>query len=394
MRFRDVKHQERALSILRRALASGRTHHAYLFDGPDGVGKELAARALAARLLCNLPPDANAGMDACGTCASCKLFAGGSHPDFHLIERSLHKLHPEPNERRKKGLELGVNVVRHFLIDHASASPAVGRRRIFVVREAERMNEEAQNALLKTLEEPPGSACLVLVTSSAARLLSTIRSRCQRIPFGLLPPAFVREKLVTLASMNDETATALARLCDGRLGVALRWHKIDLLAAVDSLAGTLGLCIDEPDRFAKAVLETTNELALRAKKADTPAAEALDEPLPEIEAAADEDEDEEAESRASSKKIATDQLRDATRLSLLVVATLLRDALLAGENAGAMQIFGKQAVVRQLSQRWSQDELSDAIRAIATAETMIERNVSPQLALERFAAAARGAAGV
>ena len=94
MRFSDVQHQDRALSIVRRALASGRMHHAYLFDGPEGVGKELAARALAARLLCEAP-DLAENADACGECRACRLFAAGNHPDYHLIHRGLHKRHPD-----------------------------------------------------------------------------------------------------------------------------------------------------------------------------------------------------------------------------------------------------------------------------------------------------------
>lgn len=135
MFFRDVRHQDRALSILRRTLANGRTHHAYLFDGPDGVGKEMTARAVAAKLLCeNVPGDAgfqaglglggdadDADFEPCGDCRSCRLFAAGTHPDFHLVTRSLNKLHPEPQVRKTKGLYLVVAIIRHFLIERASA---------------------------------------------------------------------------------------------------------------------------------------------------------------------------------------------------------------------------------------------------------------------------------
>jgi DNA polymerase-3 subunit delta' len=217
VRFSDVHHQERALSIVRRALAGGRTHHAHLFEGPPGVGKELAGRALAAGLLCE-DPQRRPEADACGECRACKLFAAGNHPDFHLIHRGLHKLHPDRSIRAGKGLFLAVDVIRHFLIEPSSSSPALGQRRVFLIRDAERMNEGAQNALLKTLEEPPGSGCLILVTSSAERLLPTIRSRCQRVSFDLLPPDYVQARLRELAGVEPGAARTLAAVSQGRLG--------------------------------------------------------------------------------------------------------------------------------------------------------------------------------
>ena len=203
------------ISILRRALGSGRTHHAYLFDGPAGVGKELTARALV-RGCCVRMTAAPADADACGQCWPCRLLTTENHPDFHLIHRGLHKLHPDRAVRQRKGLFLGVDLIRHFLIEPAAMKPAQGRRRVFLIRDAERMNEEAQNALLKTLEEPPGTACLILVTASALRLLPTIRSRCQVVPFALLPTDFVSGELAARLGLSSADARALAALAGGR----------------------------------------------------------------------------------------------------------------------------------------------------------------------------------
>ena len=409
MFFRDVKHQDRALSLLRRALASGRTHHAYLFDGPSGVGKELAGVALAARLMC-LSAKADE-FEPCGKCDSCRAMAAGTHPDFHLVERRLHKLHPDPQERRKKGLELGVNVVRHFLIEHASSSPSLGRRRVFVVRDAERMNEQAQNALLKTLEEPPGAACLILVTSSAARLLTTIRSRSQRIAFGLLPADFVRERVAAIANVSPNAAAALAALSDGRLGVALQWQRIDLLSAIEPLTRLLATTLDDIERFAKETLAVATDLAVRARKvtaAETaapaergappgakPASKAAANDIGADADADDEDDDTEADAdEESAKSASTDELRDAVRLTLMLHATALRDALVQREQLTQARILGDAPAVARLAERFDAAALGEAIRNIAVAETMIERSVQPQLALERLAAAMTGAAGV
>jgi DNA polymerase III delta' subunit len=383
VRFSDVQHQDRALSIVRRALASGRTHHAYLFEGPEGVGKELAARALAARLMCEasgLAPDA----DACGECRACRLFGTGNHPDYHLIDRELHKRHPDKTVRSGKALFLVVDVIRHFLIEPASNSPSLGRRRVFLIRDAERMNEGAQNALLKTLEEPPGSACLILVTSSAERLLPTIRSRCQRVPFDLLPPDFVEERLQALAEVEPAAARTLADLAQGRLGAALHWQKIGLLTALTQVSQALanGLA-NNPEVFGKALLEIANELAIRTVEESGNFA---DEPL-------EGDEDEETpRSKAASRTIETDQLRAALKLVLLLIAAIYRDALIVQSAADtALRALPTElAVAEVLGGSADADALTDGIQAIATAERMLDRNVAPQLTCERLAVALTG----
>ena len=383
MRFSDVQHQDRALSIVRRALASGRMHHAYLFEGPEGVGKELSARALAAGLLCEAP-DRVPEADACGECRACRLFAVGNHPDYHLIDRALHKRHPDKTIRSGKGLFLVVDVVRHFLIEPASNSPSLGRRRVFLIRDAERMNEGAQNALLKTLEEPLGDACLILVTSSAERLLPTIRSRCQRVPFDLLPPDYVEEQLQALAEVEPATARTLAALAQGRLGAALHWHKIGLLTALAQVSqGLASGLADNPEVFGKTLLEIANELAIRT--------------IDESGNFADEqfNGDENAEiprSKASSRTIETDQLRAALKLVLLLIAAIYRDALVIQSASGTtLRLLPPElTAVDTLAGSADADQLADRIAAIAIAERMLDRNVAPQLTCERLAVALTG----
>jgi DNA polymerase-3 subunit delta' len=384
VRFSEILHQPRAISILRRALRSGRTHHAYLFDGPEGVGKALTARALAARLLCEtegLKPDD----DACGRCPSCHLLAVDTHPDFHLVHRGLHKLHPERKVRRSKGLFLVVDLIRHFVIEPAGMKPSQGRRRVFVILDAERMNEEAQNALLKTLEEPPGEAVLILVSSSAFRLLPTIRSRCQRIPFDLLPPAFIADVLRERFDTPAEDARALARLCDGRLGVAVGWRETGLLALLEPVAALSIAQLGDPEAFAKGAIQLAADLAKRSSAA-APSDEA-DEPD-------DEDDDESGEGDdggESSKSVSTDALRSALRLILMLIATLHRDALLI-QNGAAGLLAGRwpETVIVGLAKQRATAQLHAAVAAAAETERMIDRNVAPQLALERLAVAMLG----
>lgn len=383
MRFSEVQHQDRALSIVRRALASGRTHHAYLFDGPEGVGKELAARALAARLLCEAPGLA-ADADACGECRACRLFAAGNHPDYHLIERGLHKRHPDATVRGGRGLFLVVDVVRRFLIEPAANSPSLGRRRVFLIRDAERMNEGAQNALLKTLEEPPGAACLILVTSSGERLLPTIRSRCQRVPFDLLPPDYVETQLQALAEVEPGAARTLASLAQGRLGAALHWHRIGLLTALVQVSQTLGNGLaEQPETFGKTLLEIANELAIRtAHDSGNFADEQLDGP----------ENGESARPKAGARTIQTDQLRAALKLVLMLIAALYREALIvrSASQTSLRALPDELSAIDALVADADANQLAERIEAVATSEQMLDRNVAPQLTCERLAIALTG----
>ena len=413
MRFADIRHQERALSILRRSLASGRGHHAYLFDGPDGVGKELAGRALAAKLLCeNVPGQAgfqgglglgggaaDDDFEPCGDCRSCRLLATGNHPDFHVIERALHKLHSIPTIRKSKGLFLVVDVIREFLIERASAAPALGKRRVFLIREAERMNDQAQNALLKTLEEPPGEAALILITASSSRLLPTIRSRCQRIPFGALPSAFVLERLVA-AGVQRDAARTLTGLSQGQLGPALEWNRLNLAEIVDRVAALLvGTPANEPEAFSKALVEIAAEVVQRRKaeekKAAKTAAGAPDGDQPEDETDDDVDAEDTDEEKTSVKNIATDELRGALKLCFAIVSAILRDALVSqslrgcgagtGDEAGLRLLSPKIAAVDRLAGTADDGQLSGRIRGVSHAEYMLDRNVAPALVCDRLA---------
>ncbi len=249
----DVRHQPRAQKIIQRALASGRLPHAYLFHGPDGVGKELMADRLARLLLCAkpirpqaAPPEELAGFggpwcDACGKCQECVLTRAGTHPDLHLIYRELHKHHPDPTVRNRKGLELSVDVIRRFVIEAVGTKPARGRAKVFIIREADRITSGAQNALLKTLEEPPGTTFLILLAAGLDKLLPTTKSRCQPVPFGPLPTEFVAARIRELVSdLAPELAGAYAALAQGSLGRALRCCEDGIESYNEKIIETLG----------------------------------------------------------------------------------------------------------------------------------------------------------
>jgi len=243
----DVQHQDRAHRIIQRALASQRMPHAYLFAGPDGVGKEMLATRLAQTLLCESPQrkplpesitgclDNNEGLDACGQCQDCHMVQAETHPDLILIYRQLNKQHPDSTIRKQKALFLGVDIIRHFLVDRSGTRPNRGRARVFILREGERMNEAAQNCLLKTLEEPPPATFIILLTHAMDRMLPTTRSRCQQVFLQSLPTDFVEQQLQSLRPDADAKAVAYAaRHCAGSLGNALRQIDDDIFSLKQS----------------------------------------------------------------------------------------------------------------------------------------------------------------
>ena len=238
MSIREVQHQARAIRIIQRALASTRMPHAYLFTGPEGVGRETMAMRLAQILLCKSPvvgqapaEDEPPYTEACNACDDCRMVQAGTHPDLFVIHRLLVREHPDPTIRRQKALAISAEVVRHFLIEPVGRRPSRGRAKVFIIREAERLTDTAQNSLLKTLEEPPPSTFLILITSAQDRMLPTTRSRCQRVSFQPLPAQFVTEQLAALRpDTPDAERLFAARHCGGSLGAALRLIEDGLFA--------------------------------------------------------------------------------------------------------------------------------------------------------------------
>ena len=214
--------QDTAKTTLERALASGRVHHAYLFDGPEGVGKERAALGLAQALVCEVrEPN---GVAACGKCSACMRVAIREgerrpvHPDVVVLERGLYP--PEQIGRRSpETQDLSIDQVRTLVLSRAAFAPHEGKARVFILRRAEELSTGAANALLKTLEEPGQRTHFILLSSRADTLLSTIRSRAQRVRFGPLPESVVERLLVSGGTAEPE-AKAAAKLSRGSMAIA------------------------------------------------------------------------------------------------------------------------------------------------------------------------------
>ncbi|MBU0959897.1 MAG: DNA polymerase III subunit delta' [Proteobacteria bacterium] len=202
---------KQARNLLSRGISSNRLAHAYLFRGPEGIGKQLFARGLTAAVNCA----AAKGIAACGICSGCRKFASGAHPDFLLVS-------PE------KGA-IKIDQVRE-LIKKLSYAPYEAETRVVLIEDVHTMRREAANSLLKTLEEPPEDNLLILTADSSGSILPTISSRCQTIPFY---PLTLEETVEIILredrELDQETATLLARLAEGSPGRALLLHRKDLV---------------------------------------------------------------------------------------------------------------------------------------------------------------------
>ena len=250
--MRNVLGQERAREVLQRAAAGGRTHHAWIFHGPVGVGKFTTAAAWAKVLLCpNAEPNLAGEIEACGACQACKLAEAGTHPDLHVIRKELASVSSVQSVRDAKQRNIPIDLLRERMIggktgDGRFQASVVGRTavlghgKVFIIDEAELMDQYGQNALLKTLEEPPADTYIVLITSSEEQLLATIRSRCQRLAFGPLPGAVVEEWLAkTHPQLDAGERRWLAEFADGSLGRAKMGSEYGLAVWGQEVLGRL-----------------------------------------------------------------------------------------------------------------------------------------------------------
>jgi len=206
------------VSLLSRAVARGRVPPSLLLAGPAGVGKRRVAIALAEALNCLTPTSSEQfEQDACGTCATCRRIARGTHPEIVLLE-------PEDSGNIK------IDTVRDA-IDRAQYRPFEGKRRVVIIDEADALVPQAQGALLKSLEEPPSATVFVLVSAMPDALLPTVRSRCPRLRFGPLTAGEIAAALMRDHGYGEAEARAAAADADGSLGRALQAQSADLAGA-------------------------------------------------------------------------------------------------------------------------------------------------------------------
>ena len=231
----DIFEQSIAANQLRRAYRADRLPHGLIFAGPVGVGKATTAAFLSQLFLCEKPN----GDVPCGKCQSCKSFLTGGHPDYHIITKELIRYHDKTG--KSKGIDLSINVIRPEVVEKASRKSSMGVGKVFIIEQAELMNPQAQNGLLKTLEEPAGPTLLVLLTDQIGQILPTIRSRCQSIRFGQLSDATVLRELKARGILTPVAQNA-THVADGSLGIALRWIE-------DGVIDSAGQLLDQLDQI-------------------------------------------------------------------------------------------------------------------------------------------------
>ena len=341
MPFQSLVGHRRVSALLSRAIARGTLPPTLLFAGPAGVGKWRAALTTAQALNCLTPvrPSEDAAgddgaerlaIDACGTCRACERIARGVHVDVLMVT---------PDEKAS----IKIDVIRDVL-SRTSYRPFEGRRRVVLIREAETLETASQNALLKSLEEPPPATVFILTTSVPGALLPTVRSRAMTLRFGRLPAAAVAAVLGRDHEYSDAEARALAALADGSIGQALALGAADLSILRET------------------ALQLLQQAAARG--------------------------DAQGRLQAASVVVGGPSKKERPREDLAVIfrlaASMLRDmeAINSGADAGLLANPIVAADLRALARRYGGDRARDAFGAVDRALFALERNAGAKVVAE------------
>jgi DNA polymerase III delta' subunit len=395
--------QPRALAAVR-SMVIGPAPHAVLLVGPASSGKTTLAMDLAAGLLCCDPDPAGR---PCRQCRGCHQVASGNHPD-------LHKLAPDGpggQVRIGKATDPEPGTVRH-LIGELALLPVEGGARVALVEQAHRLNEDAQNALLKMLEEPPQGVTIILCADDEDCLLPTVRSRCARVRLGHVAGREIERWLGELGVADAPQAARLARLSDGSPGLALAYARsqdagrlrgeiarglLDMMAAgpqvrlatIRSLMGSAG-ALDAALEAGRRGGDPTASRAIpatprrRGARAVTGAAPATDPVAAETEA---------ADSPTTGRASASDR-RSAAVTLVRIWASVARDVAVAGLGGGSQ--VGDPELIEEFqtaAHGLPSTALPSFLERLAEAGAQLDENVNPELALDVLALAWPRAAG-
>lgn len=325
-----------AIEFLRRSIAGGRAAHAYLISGPAQVGKARLALRLAQALNCEL-----GGPDPCLSCRTCKRIMRGNHPDVRIAGLASQGAALKAEEAARQR-DLKIDTIREWQAD-INLRPYEGQRRIFILHDAERMSESAANAMLKTLEEPPPYATLVLVANTAGDLLPTIVSRCQPLKLRPVPRELLAAALRQRHGLVAEEANLLAAWSGGRPGWAIQ------------------------------MFESPDELEARQNQLDELAALAT-------------------QSRSEGLRWAEEQakrFRAGEQASVYAALEIWqgwwRDVLLTAAGCrDAITHVDRREALEQAAQRYAIPEIHALLVRIGSTSQLLRENVNPQLAIENI----------
>jgi DNA polymerase III subunit delta' len=372
--FTGLAGQEQVVDQLRSAASGGPggITHAWLFTGPPGSGRSVAARAFATAVLC-----ADQG---CGQCPSCRQVAAGSHPDLLLV--------------RPDGLSYGVKQTRELVL-RAATAPVYGRWRVILFEDADRATEQAANALLKAIEEPAPRTIWLLCAPSAADLPTTIRSRCRLVSLRIPPTSAVADVL-TAEGIDPAVALDAARAAQGHIGRARRLatdpeaaQRRAAVLRVPSQATALGPALAAAAALVKAA---DAEAAAATEELDEPERAALRKAFGEGStgkgvatalrggAGAMRDLEDRQKSRATRHK------RDSLDRALLDLASFYRDVLAIQFGAGVeLANAGQQDELDRIAADTAPAATVAKIGAIMNCRVRLAANVAPLLAVEEMA---------
>ena len=378
----EIVGQDPAVAQLQRAINASRMPHAFLFAGPEGVGRETTAVALAKTLLCEQPvsmlpgaaapsgtstagrfadlPEGFTLRQACGHCRECRSIEAGSHGDVHRVYKELARYHDDPSVRSRVLQELGIDVIRSFLIDPAGRAAMRGRGKVFIVRQADLMSVAAQNALLKTLEEPPRGVTIILLCERPEQMLPTTLSRCWVVHFNLLPREFVTQQLLA-GGIDAVEAEFWASFTGGSVGRSLLLAKMGIYELKkDVLAKIVSACSGKEGDLGEKLAGEMDKLADIAMKIAK-----------------------DSDGVDLSKNLA---VRQSAGAMLEIISSAYVDAIhlrcgLAGQGAiGAMVNSDQADVIGFLAQRFGPTALAEIIDQLSDLEQLLWRNIAAKIA--------------
>lgn len=367
--FDQLVGQDRVVATLRRAatLPASMTH-SWLFTGPPGSGRSVAARAFAAALQCERRDD-----PGCGQCGACHTVLVGSHPDVTVLSTS------ETFIRVDRARELALA---------AAGRPTAGRWRIIVIEDADRLNEQAADALLKTLEEPPPRTVWLLCAPTLDDLIVTVRSRCRHVRLGTPPVDAVADLLIRRDGIEPSMAHYAARAAQSHVGIARRLATDELARARRRRVTGIPLSLTSLGAALAAAAEIVEEATEGAQAVSgDDAAAARAEVLRQLGA------DPSARTqppavRAHLKQLDDDQKRVARRrqhdtidAALTDLASVYRDALVLGSGVEAVNATEAEQI-SQLARAFGPDELLRALETINLARQRLIANGAPLLVIE------------